>query len=189
MPGTIIPNNAPGYVPLYNKTLGAIGFIGKPTINIQKEYYIYQQRSYASASDIKDIKYNIPNPDYSSYLVINPELSSIASVTIRKQDIILKKDFTTPYAMGEHSAELCDGDTYSIRPYLIEYRGTGYMPYYTGFNMAVRFVIDVIPNDGTPPSTIIKTFAIEPNILNANGNPIIILGGGGSIGGSSSMGF
>ena len=158
-----------GVEPLYNETLGVICFTGKPTISIDVKY-----KDYTAFSGVKITKWTeytayFPSAiDYSSCLIINPKVLEIANVTIQKQDLVL---VASTHYHDSYDTGLDSEFNPEINPStLFWYEGTrpwrqdgpnGAMDYPSILKLGVRFTIKVEPKDGSPASTIIKTFQLN----------------------------
>lgn len=159
VPGTTIPGSAVGYIPLYQNILGVLNFKGKP--NITLEGTNYRQAEIGGGDTFTSIYFDkFPtNIDYSDYLVFNPEVKKIATITVRKQELIailIKED----YHKDEERIEQYGNYNCLINPQYISYYGYYDMPNDI-LEMAVRFTIDIIPKDGTSPCTITKTLKLN----------------------------
>lgn len=162
VPGTNIASNAVGYIPLYNKSLGVINFSGKPTIifNVERDEW-YEPDGQETEPTILITKFSVNFPasiDYSSYLIINPEVKKTAKVTIEKQDlvqieaIIYENGGKKMYSITENpeSDFLYWGGNYSVDS-----------PTERNVKYGDRFTISIKPFDGSPSSTIIKTLLLQ----------------------------
>lgn len=156
-PGTNIPPNAIGYIPLYNKSLGVLNFEGQPAVP-----YTYQE----FPSTMEDIDGRIlyllegyckfpEEVDFSNYLRINPEVSKIATVTIKKQELVAsyKDEYGKKNVWLQPSSftwDIGDVPAYSNRHDFPE-----------DLKLGVRFTVEIKPLDGGATSTIIKTFQLS----------------------------
>jgi len=161
MPGTNISSSASGYIPLYNKTLGVINFTGKPVIETKIEMI----GEYSAADPYNGYQYtnqiykfHIPiDNDYSSYLIINPEILDIANVTIKKQDIVAVDH-------SENSNYIVDRPSYQFEEGYTEWQ-SGPLPSvpFDYDEFCVRFMIEVKPKNGGPTSLLVKSLALTEN--------------------------
>lgn len=155
MPGTIIPTTAVGYIPYYNKTLGVVNFRGKPIVNT-----FYTVRQIDGEDPWNGQKYtndyftlDFPNSfDFSSYLIFNPEILKIADIQIVGQDLALRDRATKIVTINP-----------SPLYWEVGYQEAGSINREPDFEIAVRFAILVKPKDGSPASTIVKTFMLTEN--------------------------
>ena len=160
VPGTSIPSNAVGIIPLYNKPLGVCNLSVQPEITIITNKRIYnepdepfnpeQMLTIEEASIVHEEK------DFSTYLIINPELQKIADVTIEAQDIV-----NTGNGDGYNSGGFIYVPAHSLRYKL----GVTFDPIYPPSNVKyyVRFTIRVKPHNGAPECILYKTFELKQN--------------------------
>lgn len=163
VPGTNIPSNAVGYLPLYNHSLGVFNFSGKPEIHIEV--------GWPDCVEVPDEPFDpdrlvnecttfayIPrNIDYSQYLTINPEIKKIAKVEIEKQDLIFKDTITNKIMINPtRFVRITSG---------MAYPQTTPEEFPQGV-FAVRFAIKITPNDNTQTSTIYKSFLLKDIWIN-----------------------
>lgn len=155
VPGTNILPNAVGYIPLYNKTLGVVNFVGNPVIYMDVKFIEHVTEVNGQYELLyTESLFDYPvYEDYSKYLVFNPEVLRIADINITNSDIVVY-DYTTYFFLNDLRFP-CDLD-----------------PHVYG----VRFVIEVTPKDGSPSSTIVKTFRLESEIVNWTVDTIYHLG-------------
>lgn len=167
-PGTIIPSNAAGYIPLYNKSLGVVNFKpNAPKIVLR----IVEGNTYKNADpwngeiiEITMMSLHYPEKfDYSSYLIINPEVKNEASVTIKQQDIIARVVHFNDHPIYE-GTEYID-----INPKQYQWEEYYPRPEFSSYERrkprimecGVRFTIEIIPNNGAQKSVIYKTFKLN----------------------------
>lgn len=161
VPGTDIPDNAVGYLPLYNKCLGVVNFSGKPEIliDVQKPVCEYvpdepfdPDRLVSECTTIAEIPQIPTDIDFSKNLIINPAVKQIAKVEIVKQDLIFKDTIKNKIQINPKK----------FREF---YTGMSYPPFpredFPSGIFAVRFTIKVTPNDKSEPSTIYKSFLLK----------------------------
>ena len=77
VPGTNIPSSTVGYIPLYNKKLGVVNFIGKPDVFIPVESRgsMVPDEPFDPDRMVQEVDYTAYPPskvDYSNCLIINP---------------------------------------------------------------------------------------------------------------------
>lgn len=143
IPGINVSSSMPGYIPLYNKSLGVL--------NITQEPYLSPSFTRLLVDEINQIYdvyaiYRIP--DFSQLLIINPEVKEIADISI-SQEILA-----------------CQGwDQYeSFVPYVhVGKVQKGVMIDHPSFYspLFVRFIIKVTPKNGDASSIIVKTVKIN----------------------------
>lgn len=165
LPGTMNMASAPNYIPIYNKPLGVINFIGKPDIIIEHEHhedpFIWDDGDLYLELTQRHDYYTLPNNiDYSAYLIINPEIKKIATVTIEKQDLVVESYGSETYLYSNISINPKE----FISWYDPVTSSGGTSPKRCG----VRFAIRIIPHDGSPSSLILKTFTLNQIIHTTN---------------------
>ncbi|MBC8985290.1 hypothetical protein H9X96_05835 [Pedobacter sp. N36a] len=182
MPGTNILPTATGYIPLYNKTLGVFNVKENlPAVKITGTDYLYFKMDWDRFP--KHITLNIPKMDFSQYVEINPEVQKEATVTIRKQELILriqpKFQFNSTAQIKNVSAERADKWMGNAEDIPAGYQGRSLDAFVNPtsiylyselsgrgdpkheYDFVVRFTIDVKPNNNTPMTTIVKTFKLN----------------------------
>lgn len=171
IPATINIDQAPNYIPYYNKPLGVINFTGKPSINIQCERYNYDitvdDGGYVETLTGHTDTYKFPKTfDFSNYLVINPEVKKIASVKIERQDLaVLVRNHSISGSSDDYSNTLINPETIVSSQDPIS-SVSGMSPKIVG----VRFTIRITPFNGSPSSVILKTFKLNDIINTVNIN-------------------
>ncbi|HEY4785604.1 MAG TPA: hypothetical protein VIH57_06125 [Bacteroidales bacterium] len=169
MPGSIKPvtdgsYNISGFVPLYNKTLGVFNLSNRPVI--KSTYNAYPTYMYPAGTQA--IRLNIDNTSFS--IKFNPELLSIATIQNMRQEVVVfpynfyPGDLVDIYAKDESGGSksvYVHAQPIIFVPYGFPY-GNNFKP---GF-MGVRIAFTVVPKDGSPSSTIIKTFVADWNCSN-----------------------
>ena len=154
-----------GYVPLYNKILGVVNFNGIPTIETSLKIGSFTGVDPWNGYQYTNTTYTLtfPTPNFSSYLIINPEVKKIANVVIEKQDVvtIIKNHNMTTNGIFylEPGYVFINPPSYCWQTGYTE-QGTS-LPIEPPFDIGVRFTIKVTPLDGSPSSTIIKTFKLQ----------------------------
>lgn len=161
MPGTNIASNANGYIPLYNKVLGVCNIQGQPILNLRVTMRSYEEPDEPFDPDrlltIREETLHLPQSiDFSDYLIFNPEVLKIATVTVEKQELVVV------------DSSLSKARQISINPtgpYMAKYGSTfGDYDNISPLQFAVRFMIKVSPLDGTAPSMIVKTYKLRKRI-------------------------
>jgi hypothetical protein len=147
IPGTQWTSSAAGYLPGYNSPLGVFYISAKPTI----DEHITTKTNGGITGTTTTIAYSIKSSSYS--LLFNPAVTAIASIQNIKTSVVV---------LGTPSA----GESFSGTPESI-----GDLNVYTGVTqisgplgtfsppVAIRVSFNVVPNNGAPTSTIVKTFA------------------------------
>ncbi len=161
VPGTNIPSNAVGYIPLNNLILGVVNFVGKPQIQIKvysRDYEVpdepFDPDRMLSLTEYRGVFPS--NIDYSAYLRVNPEVTNIARVTIERQDIVIIGN-NPNYQGNPEFTDICPSEIKWIEggnPY------TNWL-FPQNLKVGVRFTIRITPNNGTPSSIILKTFQLN----------------------------
>lgn len=157
IPGTSGLSAATGYIPTYNKTLGVVNMVGKPSIDIYAVFSKYYGEDpydgYQYVNDITDLTINL-NKDFSDYLVFNEEVLAVADISILTQEFINLESKSILYSSyhWEEGYEEKQGTPLPDGPTL-----------YKNTPIGVRFKIKVTPKNGAPASIIVKTFVIKHN--------------------------
>lgn len=174
IPGTSIPSDAIGYLPNYNKPLGVINFDDKADITLCYDEFCrkvpdepFDPDYTTEYTELAIYPYSL-NVDYSSHLIINPEVSSIADVVILKQDILLVEGVHQSCPSGDVIVSCSREHPFqSIHDNRGGSFGYDYMVDLNKLKAAVKMTIRVSPKDGSPSSLIIKTFLIgKPKWVN-----------------------
>ncbi|MBD1365164.1 hypothetical protein IDJ77_15215 [Mucilaginibacter sp. ZT4R22] len=154
MPGQPDSQTADGLTPIYNSTMGVVNLSAKPVLNFHVTGYSY------------DNSWGFPLYNFFATAtvatvtpVVNPAVSALATVTLVNKEVILydmgNTTFTTGTVEQASNHSIRSGASVSYSQY--QYWGPAYSPPY--FNAAVRCTFKVQPNNGTPATTIVKTFA------------------------------
>ena len=162
IPGTNIPGNIQGSIPLYDKSLGVVNFYGPNDLYIQEDQYLIFDVAEIGGGEIpfreehcqRYILFDVGRDNYEQNLVFNPEVTKIADVSVVSEDLILRDlktgridtNITTLYSDWSD----CPGHNYSDP--------------YPEYEFGVRFVIKVQPKDGSPATLICKTFKLEEHV-------------------------
>jgi hypothetical protein len=169
IPGTSISSGAVGFIPYYNKILGVFNIDGKPDVNLHlhtKTRYIPDEPFDPNNTVIyvESTITSVEEIDVSSHIIINPEVRNIADVTIVDQELLIVEGFFSYGYPPEENIRLI--------PFYYEYDGRGVASSNTlrwplgeidldELAVAVKVTIRVVPKNGAPPSTIIKTFKLN----------------------------
>ncbi|OJW16424.1 hypothetical protein [Mucilaginibacter sp. 44-25] len=153
LPGTLNINNNLPYYPAYTAPMGVFYISAKPVVDRTVISTLINDGVHAPTY-LNDHRFSV---DESSFQVnINPAVEAVATVSnIRKEIILLS---LPPSGLGryEGTKELVgDKTVYSATAF--EYYAPRIRTYDPG--VAVRISMDVIPKDGSPKCTIVKTFS------------------------------
>ncbi len=153
MPGTNIPDDASGLIPLYNKQLGIINFSQNPSITIKADYYRSTEYDFEGHPYTLTQMYIYPptSIDLTPYLQINPDVIEIANIEIAKQEVINLKRL---YADNSISAIGVNEDLI----YVVS-DGSAADGYY--MEWYARCYIKVTPKNGAPECMIVKTVKLN----------------------------
>lgn len=163
VPGTNIPSNAIGYVPLANDLLGVVNFEAgsqDPMLSykLTKTTYTERNEPFEPVEERTITRYHLQYPstiNYSPYLIINPAVARIAKITIERQDLV---KVVPTYANNEKSYDVV------VNPIYDEWETGGdrweVSPVQRGAKYGARFTIKVNPYDGSPAVYIIKTMLL-----------------------------
>ncbi len=161
VPGTNISNSATGYIPLFNKKLGVFNISAKPEVNVHRKIRIIRSGNPRDGFKSREVNdYTFEKLDYSSLIQINPEVANIAEVKVIKQELILitRSELKGPVSSTNGSTEIVGvHDEVYVDPTYININGI------RDFDTAIRFTIQVDPNNGAPTSNIVKTFIADQN--------------------------
>lgn len=156
MPGTNIPSNAVGRIPLYNKPLGVFNIKGCPRIyiidNLQRR--VRHDDPYNPGAPIIESKetYGCAQyQDYAAYLVFNPEVEKIADINIINSQV---------FAMDKK------GEIYDETEFSAYNSGEQGAPTETIPNVTFYYyvAVEVKPKDGSPSTIISKTFNLDNHV-------------------------
>ncbi len=164
IPGLSNSQTATGYIPGYNKPMGIFNLTGRPTVN--------RTTTVSPGPTVGGVPYNhitsaytVDNTIFNSLFVqnngtngvINSSTNGAKLQNLRTQVIVLNpaiSDFFQPNGqletIGSYTAYTGTGVGIS---YDVEHRS-----YPINNNVAIRVIVDVVPNNGSPRSTIFKTF-------------------------------
>lgn len=174
IPGTTFTSNVQGYIPLYNQPLGIVNATKRPVVKILEDH------SRPSSDGLYHTHYTLETP-MSDFIVFNPAIYFDATVK-NINAVIVAIDPTymdypdTKYTngvvetVGTHTVLSQSFDDYDeLMPSLDTYCGSYVVPFTSdkGF-VAIRLSFDIIPKDGSPKSSIIKTFLADTIIIYNN---------------------
>lgn len=147
IPGTSNSGSASGYIPLYNQPMGVVNLSTKPDVFSQK--YNFTVRG----STANGWLYSIDPNSYN--ILINSAVSSVATVTVDKQEVIMIEPPFTPLSTDGTQETAGSKTIYSnVSQYAI--RNTVSTPGLCP--LAIRITLTVTPNNGANPMRIVKTF-------------------------------
>ncbi|PSL28164.1 hypothetical protein [Chitinophaga ginsengisoli] len=141
VPGTSNSQSAPGLIPFYNKPMGVFYITGKPIVDVTRTEEVLDTSYFTHSFSLEPGSYQI---------VYNPEVLSIANIqNVRTEVLLIDPPYpaTANFQIGSHTA----GYAWSVT-----FGPAGYFDWY--WPIAVRIAFDVVPKNGAPKSTIVKTF-------------------------------
>jgi hypothetical protein len=167
MPGQSNNQTADGLIPIYSDVLGVFNVIGTPQINLAPNYWTntVEDPYNGGVCDVSGCDLTMWLDDNSLNFVWNPAIinSSPSGATIQN----IKKDIIALVPNGSGNEKIGNQEAISFNNLA---SGTpAYMSFGTGGSctslgliytpqFAVRVSFDVVPNNGAPKSTIVKTF-------------------------------
>lgn len=167
VPGTNITSAAQNYVPLYNSTLGVFNLTTRPTVDIIANHSPDQQGYY-------EFEFALDNGLASLPFVVNPAVSTDrtngatianfnALILVVDPIIPAQSVYNTPETIGTHFVipQTLDDDDEMQR--LIIFYSEPNPPIPT--TVAVRVSFDVIPFNGAPKTSIVKTFLANTKLI------------------------
>ncbi|SDQ01694.1 hypothetical protein SAMN05428975_5939 [Mucilaginibacter sp. OK268] len=174
VPGTNISSSAQNYVPLYNQTLGVFNLTAKPTINViqhsNPDAAGYYTTSYSLGTQMDQIF--VTNP-----AVINNSSTGAQIANINQMVILLEPSDPTPLygftttgnieTVGNYVAVSQALDEYD-EPISLNTQTNRFLQFSSSQKVAVRVSFDIIPNNGAPKSSVIKTFWANANVTTVN---------------------
>lgn len=157
LPGTSLVSAEVGYIPSYDRILGVVGFAESETSPILKTYaeiqpYVDKDPYDGSERSYSTMYMDFDFPDYTKYIIINPEVEKLADIFI-SQDLVYNSKITRNLKhvyLGEFHDDPMWGSIYPDPSY------EDYDP-----NPCVQFKIEVRPKNGDNPSIIIKTIRLK----------------------------
>ena len=158
IPGMYLPTvnfgkTIQGYIPLYDKTLGIVNFIGDNTLHIQSQRSSKEVVIDRGGGDEYYMEYEIHRDirfaTYADRLVFNPELLKIADVTILSEDLVAREGGAITLNLSEYD------------DYISTVPGSYQSMAMHNYEFGIRFLIKVQPKDGSPASYIFKTFKLN----------------------------
>lgn len=164
LPGTLATNGngyyyTSGFTPLYNQPLGVFNLSNKPVI---------QQTTTISNATPKNpystFSYNYIVDKNSFNILWNPSLTSIASISNLTEELIVKRSgYSTPISFIGRSESYNNWMIYTNKDNLtVNYKGLHGADDFNS-NVYLRISFNVVPKDGGPITTIVKTFAVSVN--------------------------
>jgi len=173
IPGTS-NSNPSSATPIYNKAVGVFNLSNRPTIH-RKTYNI---RQYDQAGNQlppnRQYVYEFVNSTVN--IVFNPEVLAVASISNMAKEVVVTG---IPGTVLDPAHENIAGIAHVTGPIVS-------IPEHSGIAVGIRISFDVVPNDGSPKITIVKTFksnmtyeTIWTDDNQGPGDEIIIDGPGG----------
>ncbi|MEO8887238.1 MAG: hypothetical protein ABI367_14325 [Mucilaginibacter sp.] len=163
VPGSIITSSAQNFIPLYNQTLGVFNLIARPHVVAHKNHFpdsdgLYST-SYSLTSNMDQIMVTNPavinTSSTGAYIRFSNEAVILLDPNLYFTGTTTSGSFET---IGTHTAiaqTITDGDP---DPLWTSY----YAPYsQIAPTVAVRVTFQVVPNNGGPVSTFVKTFLAD----------------------------
>jgi len=162
IPGTNIPGNIQGSIPLYNKSLGVVNYYGPNDLYINEYQYLIYDVAEIGGGEIpfreehseRTILFDVGRDNYERNLVFNPEVTKIANVSVVSEDLILR----------DPNTGRIDTNITKLYKDWSDCPGHNYYDPYPEYEFGVRFVIKVEPKDGSPASLICKTFKLNEHV-------------------------
>lgn len=151
--------NVQNYIPLYNEPLGVFNLSNKPTVSEIIEISNPPQRAICNYH----CDYAI---DKNSFQILwNPAVTSIASITDLTEEVITSPSGVWSLSGTTGRKESYSGSTIYTGKDKITVNFKGYYDgnIYLDGPVYVRISFKVVPNNGAPTSTIVKTFAVNVN--------------------------
>ena len=150
IPGSQDVTNTQPFYPQYEYPLGVFYISNKPTVirttnvTLQSPYYYIQQN------------YQVDENSFS--LIFNPRVIALANITnIQKEVVILDYDPYEEYEMSGNMEQVADRTIYTGLN-AFSYTKQSPRPRIQANKLAIRITFDVVPKDGSPKCTIVKTF-------------------------------
>lgn len=145
------------YEPIYPKALGVFYISAKPTVNVKQTIYnIHRPADIGGARN----KFNFTLTSSSFSLLFNPAVTAIANISnIRYEILTTPASFQLDRLSSEMSIETIANKEYWGPIYLVFDEPRIVNPFGLVYPVYVRVSFDVVPKDGSPKSTIVKTFS------------------------------
>ncbi|HEX8349075.1 MAG TPA: hypothetical protein VF598_03870 [Hymenobacter sp.] len=187
LPGQTNSQTADGFTPAYNSVMGVFNISEKPIVRLTQtqyttgpwedpEYGIYTENQQEDSYTLDDNSYSlIWNP-----AIINSSATGASITNLKKEVMALKAPHpnyqggfggarTPMCSCGGRSAYPMIVDGYGVEEFIAPYNvavSDSSIPLLIDYSLsygfspiiAVRFSFDVVPNDGSAPSKIVKTF-------------------------------
>ncbi len=145
IPGTSNPNPSSA-TPMYNKAVGVFNISNPPVINRETQLIRQYDQSGQEIQHITHYMYVLD--DNSVNLIYNPEVLAIASIQNMRKEVLVTG---IPGTVLDPAHENIGGSPHMTGPIVV-------IPHHTGIVVGTRISFDVVPNDGSPKITIVKTF-------------------------------
>ena len=152
IPGTNIDSDVSGFIPLFSEPLGVF-YIGEPlTVNVRETITRGRMEDDIMGTGYYDYFTHTAvaqQKDYSTSIIVNPYVKSIANVSVISQEVFAKvKDRDGLYRFPMKGVE-----------YNSPWETDNPIPEID--NLCIRFVVKVQPKDGSPASYLCKTFYVN----------------------------
>ena len=170
-PGSLLADNngnynVTNYVPKYNKPLGVFNITAKPTVKLNYSCF------YGGGVYNQLYQYTLDNSSFD--IVYNPEVLANASISSVEKDVVIitgENDIDSYFVGKNGYQEIIQGkhNCWTAPDYFeAVYRTPNATPriHFYKNEVYLRISFIVTPNDGAPPVTIVKTFAVDKQILN-----------------------
>lgn len=148
IPGTEIPSDASGFIPLYNEPLGVFYLDGHITVDMKETITVSELEDdimWTGKYKVYTSRVLPGQQDYSQYIIVNPAVSKVANVSVISQEV-----YASP-GMLEFPVEGVE--------YESPWEGDNPLPEIDG--AYIKFLIKVEPKDGSPATYICKTFEAD----------------------------
>lgn len=171
LPGSLMPDaggnyNVQGYVPLYDQPLGVFNLSNRPTVYKHRDTPVRIETEAGIFYSYGDF-YSIDDNAINSLITFNPNVinsnSDGATISNLTREVVLFSTDLFPPGGGESASIYGTLENYNGNDI---YTSTGGVsasyvsvrPYPVHSSVAVRISFNVVPNNGGPISTIVKTF-------------------------------
>jgi len=171
LPGTQSQENTQNYIPLINTPLGVFNLSTKPRINVQTN----TSTNYSEHGTDYDYDFSVDNSFLQSIILYNPSVINSSSSGASIQNFVAEALIAT-YPDSQFNTQTQTWGGYEIKTVNYNFlANTGFFHVkYTDtednvgnplplYKKAVRVSFDVVPNNGSPKTKIIKTFWADFN--------------------------
>lgn len=170
LPGQSNSQTADGLTPAYNEVMGVFNLASRPTVYVQRNPF---KRRVQSTRET-ELQRNIFTCDLASVsLLVNPSVSAIANITNLKKDLVFI--YSGTFAVDSFNGTKSEIETrrifvntdnfvFQTKPAMPLGNPLSKFPFVAKFG--VRLTFDVEPKNGSPKTTIVKTFEIPSEYTN-----------------------